>query len=102
MLYSGKDIVRKIRRHIKSRGGPYPSWIVGVSSDARGHLFKKHGVSRKEDRWILMHAVSAQVARKVKSYLMRKLGIAGNSAAEGEDMTADFVYAYRKSERTRP
>jgi hypothetical protein len=102
MLYTGKQIVKRIKSHIKNRGGAYPTWVVGVSSNARSHLFKTHGVHKKVDRWILLHAESARVARNVKAYLMDKLGIIGNKAASGEEEGADFVYAYRKSERTRP
>jgi hypothetical protein len=75
---------------------------VGVSSNARSHLFKRHGVHERVDRWILLHAESTRVARKVKAYLMDKLGIIGNQTASGEEEGADFVYAYRKSERTKP
>ena len=102
MLYTGKEIVKKIRSHIKNRGGAYPSWVVGVSSDARSHLFKKHGVNKTVDRWILIHAESVRVAKHVKSYLMDKLGIIGNKTASGDEEKADFVYAYKKSERTMP
>ena len=54
------------------------------------------------DRWILIHAESARVARHVKSYLIDKLGIMGNKTAPEDETAADFVYAYKKSERTRP
>jgi hypothetical protein len=102
MLYTGKQIVKKIKSHIKNRGGTYASWVVGVSSDARSRLFKKHGVEKKVDRWILIHAESARVARHVKSYLIDKLGIMGNKTAPEDEAAADFVYAYKKSERTQP
>lgn len=101
MLFSGKQIVSKVRGHIKKRGGAPPAWVVGISADARKALFARHGVNRKTDRWILLHAESASIARKVKEYLMRKIGVAGGAQAE-DDTAADFVYAYKRSLRTRP
>ena len=100
MLYSGKQIVSRIKGHIRKRGGAYRAWIVGISADARDQLFKQHGVLQKGDRWILVHAESSSVAKKVKSYLINKLGIAAGKAAE--EKAADFVYAYKKSANTRP
>jgi hypothetical protein len=100
MLYSGKQIVSRIKSHIRKRGGKYPAWIVGVSKDAREQLFEAHGVRRKGDKWILLHAESSLIARKVRHYLVNKLGIAGAEGLAGK--TADFVYAYRKSPNTRP
>jgi len=100
MLYTGKQIVARVKSHIRRRGGKYNAWFVGVSPDARARLFTKHSVRKKGDCWILVHAESAQVAQKVKRYLVKKLGLAG--ASEVADMAADFVYAYKKSANTQP
>ena len=99
MLYTGKEIVVRIRSHMKKRGGANTNWFVGVSKDARARLFVQHHVRKKGDSWILVHAKSSQVARKVKSYLVKKLGISGGADAESD---ADFVYAYRKRSHTKP
>jgi hypothetical protein len=99
VLYSGKQIVSKIKGHIRKRGGAYPAWVVGVSRNARKELFNQHGVRKDKDRWIFMHAQSPSVARRVKAYLMDKLGILGRTSVE--DKTADFVYAYKKVAHTR-
>ena len=100
MLYSGKQIVGRIRGHIKRRGGAYPAWVVGISKEPRSHLFAKHGVRRVGDFWILMHAETHEVARKVRLYLVKRLHLSG---ADGrDDPKADFVYAYKKSAHTKP
>ncbi len=101
MLFTGKQIVARIRGHMRKRGGAPRAWVVGVSADARKALFARHGVNRKTDRWILLHAESASIAHKVKDYLMRKLGVAGGKQAE-DDVAADFVYSYKRSLKTRP
>lgn len=100
MLYSGKQIVGRIKGHIEKRGGGYPAWVVGVSKEPRAHMFSGHGVRKVGDSWILMHAKSCAVARDVQLYLIKKLSL--NDATAKEDPLADFVYAYRKSANTKP
>jgi len=100
MLYSGKQIVSHIKNHVKKRGGAYGFWFVGICKDARTRLFNSHGVHKKGDHWIYAHAESPTVARKVKSYFVKKLGAAGGKD-EG-DVDKDFVYAYRKNAHTKP
>ena len=100
MLYSGKKIVGRIRSHIKKRGGAYSAWVVGISKEPRGSLFTKHGVRRVGDFWILIHAETHAVARKVRCYLTSKLSLIRGSGVQ--DPEADFVYAYRKSANTKP
>lgn len=100
MLYSEKEIVGRIKGHIKKRGGGFPTWVVGTSKEPRAHMFKKHGVRKVGDCWILMHAENTSVARTARQYLLTKLDL---SAAGGpDDPHADFVYAYRKSVHTKP
>jgi hypothetical protein len=99
MLYSGKQIVSTIKQHIKKRGGAYPTWVVGVSANARKQMFEGHGVRRKLDRWILMHAQSPTAARRVWAYLSTRLGIRAVTASD--DKTADFVYVYRQMAHTK-
>lgn len=100
MLYTGKEIVSKIKGHIRRRGNSFPSWVVGLSKDAREDLSKRHHVQQKVDRWILMHATSPTVARKVKDFLAQKLGVMAHKGREDE--AADFVYAYQRSPTTKP
>ena len=100
MLYTGKQIVGRIKGHISKRGGTFPTWFVGVSKEPRIHLFRKHGVQKVGDAWILIHARSTLVARKVQSYLVRKLRL--GEVPGPADPLADFVYAYKKSANTKP
>jgi len=100
MLYTGKQIVSRVRTHIKKRGGTYNTWFVGTSKRPRAHLFANHRVRKASDSWILMHAKSATVAHKVKSYLVKTLGL--NGGAGLDDPGADFVYAYKMSVHTKP
>jgi hypothetical protein len=100
VLYSGKQIVGRIKTHVTRRGGPYPTWFVGISKKPSVHLFQKHRVRKVGDAWILMHAESHAVARKAALFLVKKLRMA--EAMRSEDPQADFVYAYKKSRHTRP
>jgi len=100
MLYSAKTIVGHIRGHIKKRGGANSAWVAGISQKPRTRLFTKHGVRKVGDFWILMHAETHDVARKVRLYLTRKLNLIKGSGVGNPN--ADFVYAYRKSANTNP
>lgn len=100
MRYTGKQIVSRIKSHVRKRGGLPGKWFIGVSSVPRSTLFDSHSVRRQGDYWILIHATSSKVARKVKAFLAKRLGMAAETVT-GEKM-ADFVYAYRKSAHTAP
>jgi hypothetical protein len=100
MRYSGKEIVSRIRTHVKKRGGAYGRWFVGVCKDVHGRLFVSHGVHKKGDCWIYAHAESAGVANRVRSYFIKKLGATCEN--DGGETGVEFVYAYRKSEHTKP
>lgn len=100
MLYSGKTIVGRIKSHMKKRGGPNSAWVVGISKKPHASLFAKHGVRKAGDCWILLHAETHAVARKVRLYLTSKLSLSEGPGLE--DPEADFVYAYRKSANTKP
>jgi hypothetical protein len=100
MLYSGKTIVGRIRGHMRKRGGANSAWVAGISKRPRVRLFTTHGVRKVGDFWILMHAETHEVARKVRLYLTRKLSLSKGSGVG--DPKADFVYAYRKSANTTP
>ncbi len=100
MLYSAKKIVGRIRGHIKKRGGAASTWVAGISKEPRARLFTKHGVRKVGDFWILMHAETHEVARRVRLYLTSKLSLIRGSGVE--DPKADYVYAYRKSANTKP
>lgn len=100
MMYSGKQIVSRIKTHFKKRGGAYQTWFVGICKNARSRLFTSHGVHKSGDCWIYAHAESPVVARKVKSYFVKRLGTAGEKDPKSQEK--DFVYAYRKNAHTKP
>ena len=100
MVFSGKQVVSRIRGHIKKRGGANNTWFVGLGKDARACLFETHRVRQKGDCWVLVHAESSSVARRVKSHLMKKHGVSGGQDLKGQ--RGDFVYAYKKSAHTKP
>jgi len=98
MKYTGKEIVSKVRMHIKKRGGIDSNWFVGASAEPRKTLFEMHSVRKKGDYWILARARSTATAQKVKLFLATKAGMTLISEPAGK---ADFVYAYRKNRQTR-
>lgn len=100
MVHSGKQIVSRIRGHIRKRGGVFAKWFVGVSKEPRSRLFVNHAVRKKGDYWILVRAESSVVAQRVKSFLVAKVGMAAVKDAAGKN--PDFVYAYMKSSHTKP
>ena len=100
MLYTSKEVLARIKGHVMRRGGDFAKWFVDVSRDARTRLFQTHGVRRKGDHWIYVHAESPAVAKKVKSYFTETLGASGGR--DVNDQSADFVYAYKKNSHTKP
>ncbi len=100
MSHTEQQIKTDILNYMKGRGGKYADWYVGVSKDARDRLLNGHGVDEKKDAWIYRQATSSAAARRVEKYFCEELGTDG--AAGGGDETADMVYAYKKSARTRP
>ena len=100
MLYTGKQVLARIKGHVKKRGGAFNAWFVDITEDARARLFTTHGVKKKGDHWIYVHAESPSVAQEVKSYLTKTLGT--SSGKENQDDKADFVYAYKRNKHTKP
>ena len=100
MPHDKQEIIEDIKKYILENKGDYNSWYVGVSSDARNSLFKKHKVKEKEDRWIYKTALSSEIAREVERYLLIVLRIDG-LVGSGEE-TAKMVYAYKKAMHTDP
>ena len=99
MAKSKQEIISKIDGHIKSRGGPYSSWYVGITEDAKRRVFQEHGVDKDKDFYIWLTASSSAIARDVESHFLDE-GCDGGTG--GGDDDADIVYAYKKSSRTDP
>lgn len=98
---SKEQIIEDIRAHMQKRGGAYGDWFVGIGVRGREQLFQDHGVREKGDRWILRRADSPRVAHDVLDYFVN---ILATDTAEEDPAggAARVVYAYRKSEHTRP
>ena len=91
MKFTGKEIVSRIRDHVKKRGGTPSKWFVGVSAEPRKTLFEMHAVRQKGDNWVLARARSAAIAQKVKLFLTTKAGMTVISEPVGN---GDFVFVY--------
>ncbi|MDA2936473.1 hypothetical protein MYX06_04615 [Patescibacteria group bacterium AH-259-L05] len=98
MAKSKEVIIKEIMAHIKSRGGKYSDWYVGIASDARARLFNDHNVNEESDAWIYREAGDSEVAREIEEYFVNTLGTDGGSG--GGDHTTKFVYAYKKKSHT--
>jgi hypothetical protein len=73
---------------------------VGVSQDVENTLFNQHKVEEKKGQWIFRKAFSAEEAREVKKYFVKRLKTNGKSGDKGQH--ADMVYAYKKTSSTNP
>ena len=93
------EIIETISTHIRNRGGKLKYWYVGVAEDAKERLFGGHNVNKNTDRWIYRTDKSSKEARQVEKFFI-KLGTGGGPA--GGDEEADKVYAYLKSDNTKP
>ena len=101
MAYSREQIIEDLKGHIeKSSVQHWNRWYVGVTKDARNRLFSEHGVREKGDWWIFRAAESSEIAREIEAYFVRDLGTDGGRG--GGDITADTVYAYKKTPHTDP
>jgi len=99
MAKSAETVKREIKAHILNRGGAYSDWYVGIASDPRDRLFNDHNVSKDNGQWIFRECEDSAVARDVEDYFVNTLGTDGGLG--GGDNTTKYVYAYRKTSRTK-
>lgn len=99
MTKSKAVIKQEIRDHIKSRGGGYSDWYVGIASNPRERLFDDHSVDQQNGRWIYRECESSAAAREVEEYFVNTLGTDGGSG--GGDQSTRSVYAYKKTSYTK-
>ncbi|MBN2026593.1 MAG: hypothetical protein JW854_07545 [Actinobacteria bacterium] len=100
MAKSEEEIKKDIRDYIQIRGGPYPSWYVGISSNPRMRLFEEHSVREEGNPWIYRTAFDSTIARRIEAYFIDNLGTDGGPGGGDEASTA--VYAYKKQPHTNP
>lgn len=99
MAKSKQEIIKDIKDHIGKESGPFLTWYIGISKDARARL-TQHGVPEKDAWFIYRKAESVTIARDIEEYFVKTLGTDGGSG--GGDETADMVYAYKKGPGTKP
>lgn len=99
MAKSGAVIKKEIRDHIKSRGGAYSDWYVGIATAPRERLFNDHNVDEQNGRWIYRACESSAAAREIEDYFVNTLGTDGGLGG-GDELTKS-VYAYKKTSYTK-
>jgi hypothetical protein len=101
MIYSVQQIKYDILLYMKEFGGGFEDWYVGISSDPLETLLEEHQVDRDKDPWLYKQALTFKAARTVHQYFLNILHSDGLPVNDG-DKQMDCVYAYMKSERTKP
>jgi hypothetical protein len=92
MAKTRAEITREMEDHVRSRGGAYSSWYVGVATDPEQRLFNDHNVSRENGYWIYRWCANSSDARGIEDYFIRK-GMQGGPGGGDKDTSA--VYAYK-------
>ena len=92
------QIIKEIAAHVRSRGGSYSSWYVGVASKPRERLFRDHNVSEKNGLWIFRTCASSAEARAIERNFLGK-GMQGGGG--GGDHSTTVVTAYKITSSTR-
>lgn len=99
MIKAKVEIIAEMSRYLKNRG-ILSYWYTGVASDPRQRLFLDHNVPQSGGNgWIYRECENAAIAREVVDHLIKNLGTDGEYG-DGDD-SARYVYAYRKTARTR-
>jgi hypothetical protein len=92
------QIVSEIESYMRQHGGVFSDWYVGVASDARTRLFNDHNVAENGDAWVFRDCGTDTASRAVEEYFLKR-GCDGGPG--GGDYTSRYVYAYKKTWRTR-
>ena len=99
MVLSEHEVVQEILEHVKSRGGAYNTWYVGITKDPKDRLFHEHCVIKEKDNWCYQTTHSLNSARNAEQKLL-DYGFDGGGG--GGDEQTKFVYAYKKQSHTKP
>jgi len=99
MVYSVQQIKYDVLAYIKEFGGKFDDWFIGISDNPKHALSNYHQVEQEQDIWLCKQALTAHAARTVQSFFL-KLHTDGRVESSAEE--PDYVYAYKKSERTNP
>ncbi len=101
MVFSVQQIKYELLGYIKEFDQAFENWFVGIAEDPRKALADVHGLDLEVDHWIYKQALSFTAARTVQVYFLERLKTDGVAITEGHD-NLDCVYAYRKTNRTKP
>lgn len=101
MIYSVQQIKFDILSYIKELDVDFAAWYVGISSEPKAAMQQDHGVDFEKDIWLQKRAVSFIACRTVQRYFIETLKTDGTPVSYGTG-NMNWVYLYKKSERTRP
>ncbi len=87
-----QQIIDELNEYVGKRGGKYPAWYVGVTSDPKERLFTDHGV-KEGGGWFHRPCDSSADARAIEEYFLKTRGM---------DCATYHVYAYEKRDHTDP
>ncbi len=90
-------VTAAILDHIKTNGGGYAGWYVGIAQNPRDSLFKEHKV-REDGKWVIREVSSRDIAQRIEEDF-KKLGAKVNSGRGSDD--SKFVYAYKIESYTK-
>ncbi len=94
------QVIQEIDDYIRTVGGGYSCWYIGIASDPRDRLFNDHSVNKDNDDYIIRDCGSEVAASKVEKYFLNRNYDEGTGG--GDDGSTRFAYAYKKNARTRP
>ncbi len=92
------QVIQEIDDYIRTIGGGYSCWYIGIASDPRDRLFNDHSVNKDNDSYIIRDCGSEVAARNVEKYFLNRNYYGGTG---GGGLTR-FAYAYKKNAHTRP
>lgn len=93
MAKSKEDIIKDIDSHLTKSGRRfYSEFYIGITNDVVRRLFTEHNVSKDKMWWIYRRASSAQIAREVEAYYIKK-GMRGGSGGGNDESLIVYCYA---------
>jgi hypothetical protein len=86
--------------YIQTEKSPYFSWYVGIASNPHNRLFQEHNIEMDFPWWVICKARNSEEARIAEKLIIEKHRTDGGSG--GGDEKSIYVYAYKKTETTKP
>ena len=95
---TANQIASAIDLHIRSFGGSYSSWYVGIAADANDRLINGHNATGNANAARYWDAGDEPTARAIEQHFCNK-GCRG--ACGGGDWRTKYVYVYKITPLTR-